>query len=172
MIIGCGGSGKSTLAKKLHDITGIELIQLDKLFWTPGWVELPREKWIEQNKKILAEKDSWIMDGNYGSTMDMRIEKADTIIFMDTPTLVRLFRVVKRYFNYFGKTRPDLPPDCPETITFGFLHYILLFNKTRRPNILKKLQMVEKEKNVFIIADNKSVLALLDNIKNQFHYIS
>ena len=165
MIIGCGGSGKSTLAKKLHKITGLELIHLDQIFWKPGWTELPREEWIEKNKQLLTEKESWIMDGNYGSTMDMRILRADTIVFMDTPTVIRLFRVIKRVFKHYGKSRPDLPADCPERISFEFLHYILLYNKTRRPVILKKLKAVAHKKNVFIVSDKKSILALLKLIK-------
>ena len=128
MIIGCGGSGKSTLAKDLHKITGLELIHLDRIFWTPGWKELPREEWIEKNKKILAEKESWIMDGNYGSTMDMRLEKADTIIFMDTPTQVRLFRVLKRIVKHYGRSRPDMPDNCPEksVLNFGIMSYFII----------------------------------------------
>ncbi len=164
MIIGCGGSGKSTLAKKLHKITGLELIHLDQVFWTPGWIELPREEWIEQNKKILAEKDSWIIDGNYGSTMDMRLEKADAIVFMDTPTYLRLFRVIKRMIKYFGKTRPDMQKDCPERIKLQFLHYILFYNKTRRPAILKKLRSLENEKNTFILRSGKEVQSFLRKI--------
>ena len=90
MIIGCGGSGKTTLAKKVQEITGLELIHLDQVFWNPGWVETTGQEWIDKNKQLLS-KENWIMDGNYGSTMDMRLEQADTIVFMDTPTLSRLF---------------------------------------------------------------------------------
>ncbi|MEO1260641.1 MAG: AAA family ATPase [Bacteroidota bacterium] len=170
MVIGCGGSGKSTLSKKLHAITGLELIHLDQIFWKPGWVELPKEEWIKKNKQILAEKPYWILDGNYSSTMDMRINKADTIIFMDTPTVVRLFRVIKRVVQNFGRSRPDMPANCPERISFQFLHYILFYNLTRRPVILKKLEMVRDKKNVYIISDKKSKLALLKKVEDFFHH--
>ena len=169
MVIGCGGSGKSTLSNQLHQITGLELIHLDQIFWTPGWVEMSKEEWIEKNKKILAEKDSWIIDGNYGSTMDMRLEKADTIVFMDTSTVVRLFRAIYRGIKYFGKTRPDMPTDCPERTSLEFLHYILLYNRTRRPGILKKLKALKDQKNVFIISDKKSRLALIKKVAACFH---
>ena len=164
MIIGCGGSGKSTLAKKLHELSGLELIHLDQVFWMPGWIELPRDEWIEKNKKILTEKDSWIIDGNYGSTMDMRLEKADTVVFMDTPTYLRLFRVLRRMVKYYGKSRPDMPKNCPERISFEFWHYVLFYNKTRRPTILKKLSAIHKEKNVFILRNQKMVDSFLGRV--------
>ena len=149
MIIGCGGSGKSTLAKHIQQRTGLELIHLDQVFWKPGWVNDPKEVWIEKNKNLL-EKESWIMDGNYGSTMDMRMKKSDTIIFMDTPTWLRLYRVLKRGIIYYGKSRPDMPRDCPERLSIEFLHYILFYNKTRRPGILGKLKERKKGQQVYI----------------------
>lgn len=158
MIIGCGGSGKSTLSKKLHQITGLELIHLDQVFWTPGWKELPLSEWIAAHTNILATKNQWILDGNYGSTMDSRLEKADTIIFLSMPTYLLLYRVLKRTFQHYGESRPDMPANCPERISFKFLHYILFYNKTRTPNILKKLEVAKKEgKQVFILRTKKEV---------------
>lgn len=165
MIIGCGGSGKSTLAKQIYYLTKLELIHLDQVFFKPGWIELEKEEWIEKNKELL-KKEEWIIDGNYGSTMDMRLEKADTVIFMDTPTHVRLIRVLKRGIQYFGKTRPDMASGCPERVSIEFLRYILFYNKTRRPNILKKLKFYEKEKQVLILKNKKAINSFLQALKS------
>lgn len=154
MIIGCGGAGKSTLSNQLHQLSGVELIHLDQFFWEPGWVEVSKDKWVEVNKTIL-QKEQWIIDGNYGSTMDMRLAVADTIVFLDTPTLLRLYRIIKRWWQYRGQSRPDMTVDCPERISFEFLHYILLYNKTRRPSILRKLQKNRQTKNVYILRNQQ-----------------
>ena len=168
MIIGCGGSGKSTLSKKLHQLTGLELIHLDQIFWTSGWKELPIQNWKDAHANILATKNQWILDGNYGSTMDSRLGKADAIIFLNMPTYLLLYRVLKRTFQYYGQSRPDMPANCPERISFKFLHYILFYNKTRTPSILKKLAVAKKEKkNVFILRNDKEVEQFLDTLTPQ-----
>ncbi|WP_337956063.1 hypothetical protein [Alicyclobacillus herbarius] len=122
-IIGSPGAGKSTFACRLGDITGIEVFHLDRLFWHPGWVEMPRPEWMELQRK-LVQRPSWIIDGNYGSTMDIRIQAADTVIFLDVPRRVCLWRVMKRVIRYHGQTRPDMGAHCPEKIDLEFFRYI------------------------------------------------
>lgn len=156
MIIGCGGSGKSTLATTLHKLLGHELIHMDSLFFSGHWVEIDRDEWQSLNRKII-QKDTWIMDGNYGSTMDMRIERADTIIFMDAPTLTRLWRVFKRTLTHWGRVRPGMPDECRERFSWQFFHYILMYNPTRRKGILAKLDAVRHEKRIEVLRTNGQV---------------
>ncbi|MGD6899395.1 hypothetical protein [Bacillus infantis] len=80
IIIGSAGAGKSTFAKRLGEMTGIEVIHLDSLFWHEGWVPTGREEWIRIQEGLLR-KEQWILDGNYGGTMDMRMEASDSIFF-------------------------------------------------------------------------------------------
>ncbi|MBA9086239.1 adenylate kinase family enzyme [Fontibacillus solani] len=75
MIIGSSGSGKSTFSRKLGEALNITVYHLDVYFWKPGWVETPREEWIEFNKQLVM-KQKWIIDGYYGSTMDIRVHAA------------------------------------------------------------------------------------------------
>jgi len=160
MIIGCGGSGKSTIAKQLQHLLKLELIHLDAHFFTGNWVEIDRDEWQTLNQ-TLVKKQAWIMDGNYGSTMHMRIDRADTIIFMDFPTTVRLWRVFWRTFRNHGTARPDMPPECRERFSWQFFHYILMYNPTRRKGILKKLDAVRPEKRIEILRNNRQVKAFL-----------
>ena len=81
IIIGSGGSGKSTLARKLGEMTRIPVFHLDALYWKPGWVPTPREEW-NARVKALVNQDQWIIDGNYGGTLNIRMTEADTIIFL------------------------------------------------------------------------------------------
>jgi adenylate kinase family enzyme len=141
-IIGSGGAGKSTLARALHQKLGLPLIHLDAVFWQPGWVETERTLWLEwQQNAVKAE--TWIMDGNYGGSMDVRLSAADTIILLDLPPLLCIFRVLKRWMKYQGRSRPDLNPECPETMELEFLKWILEFRQKKRPAILEKLSKLE-----------------------------
>jgi adenylate kinase family enzyme len=84
VILGRGASGKSTLARRLGDITGLPVIEADKIFWQPGLVPTAREQWIAIQKGIVAE-DRWIIDGDLGryDAVEVRLRAADTIILLN-----------------------------------------------------------------------------------------
>ena len=123
MIIGSGGAGKSTLARKLGEKLNIEVFHLDSLLWRPNWEMVSREEQREIQNDLI-KKEQWIIDGNYGGTMDVRLEAADTIIFMDFPRVICLYRAVKRYFQYRGKSRPDMVEGNDERLDWNFLKWI------------------------------------------------
>lgn len=76
------------------------------MFWKPNWVSISKdEQRTIQND--LVKKEEWIIDGNYGGTMEIRLNAADTIIFLDIPIPVCVFRALKRILRYRNKTRPD-----------------------------------------------------------------
>lgn len=134
IVIGSPGSGKSYLAKKLSEITSYPLYHLDNLFWNPGWIETPKEKWIEVQKKITTG-DKWIIDGNYDSTMDIRFEACDAIIFININRVICIKNAIIRH----GKKRTDLPDYCVEKFNkdlLEFLIYIWRFPKNKKPNII------------------------------------
>ena len=99
VLIGCGGAGKSTLAIQLAEKTNLPLFHLDRLFWNAGWKEVDKEIFIQKQAAIL-ETDKWIIDGNYGGTMEKRLEQADTIIFLDFSTITCLVGIFSRYLRY------------------------------------------------------------------------
>lgn len=140
LIIGSGGAGKSTLARRLHEATGIELIHLDQIYWQPNWVEPSKADWIKTVEN-LAEKDAWIMDGNFGGTLEMRLEKCDTVLFLDLPRTVCVYRALKRLIKYRGKTRPDMGEGCTEKFDFEFIKWIWNYpakTKLKVENYLEK----------------------------------
>ena len=153
MIIGCCGAGKSTLARKLHKQTNLPLIHLDQHYHLPDWQEPGKEDWIAINSELIQGKE-WIIDGNYGSTMDMRFATADTVIYMDYPTARCLWRVIKRIWKYHGQVRPDMPKGCRERFNLEFLHYVATFGIVKRPGLLKKLDAFGGKK-VFIRSDDE-----------------
>jgi len=107
ILIGSGGSGKSTLARQLGAKLKLKVYHLDALFWKPNWVGVPKN---EQRKiqNELVKNETWIIDGNYGGTMDIRLNAADTIIFLDVHRTICVYRVFKRMLQYRNKTRPDM----------------------------------------------------------------
>jgi adenylate kinase family enzyme len=128
LVIGSPGAGKSTLSHDLAAHTGLPLHHLDKMFWLPGWIERDRE----EGRAILADvlaRESWIIDGNYGSTLPMRLERADTVAWLDYPTRLCLTRAVKRWWHYRGQTRRDMTEGCPERFNLEFLLYVLTFRR-------------------------------------------
>jgi adenylate kinase family enzyme len=138
LVIGCGGSGKSTLARALSRKLGLPRVGLDREYWRPGWVEPPLEEW-EARVRELCLAAEWVMDGNYGDTMELRLAHADTVIFLDLPTLSCLAGIVRRYLRWRGRTRPDMPAGCPEMIDAEFLRYVLGYRRTRRAAVLERL---------------------------------
>ena len=153
MVIGCCGAGKSTFSKRLSIITELEIIHLDQYYWKPNWKETEKPEWNKIVKKLLT-RPKWIMDGNYGGTMDIRISRADTIIFLDYSTIKCLWRITKRIFKYQGRERPDMPIGCKERFDLKFYHYVATYNLTRRKNILESLRKIKEKKQILIFKND------------------
>ncbi|MBT4500077.1 MAG: DNA topology modulation protein [Gemmatimonadetes bacterium] len=160
-IIGAGGAGKSTLARQLGEVLGIEVIHLDALFWKPGWVDTPRDEWAAIQRELVA-RDEWIIDGNYGGTMDIRLDAADTVLFLDASRWRCIYQVLKRRIQYHGKTRPDLDAGCPERIGWEFLQWIWTYPERKRPGILEKLTDISA--SVITLRSRRQVRAFLDDL--------
>lgn len=163
ILIGSGGAGKSTLARQLGSKLKLKVYHLDALFWQPNWVGLPKD---EQRKiqNELVKKKKWIIDGNYGGTMDIRLNAADTIIFLDLHRTICVYRAIKRMLQYRNKTRPDMGAGCKERLDFGFLKWIWNYPKAKRPGILKKLEQLTAEKRVVILKSPKHIQEFLEKV--------
>lgn len=146
MVIGCPGSGKSTFSRELHARTGIPLYHLDRMYWKADRTTVDKSVFREQLARTVA-LDSWIIDGNYGSTLEMRMEACDTVIFLDYSTEVCLQGVQARR----GKPRPDMPWIEAENETDEeFMNFIRNFSEESRPKIITLLEKyADKEIHVF-----------------------
>jgi len=144
IVIGCPGSGKSTFARSLAKKTGLPLYYLDMMYWNADRTIVERGAFRAKVAQLL-EKDRWIIDGNYFSTMEMRMEKCDTVFFLDYPREVCLGGVEAR----MGKPRPDMPWTETEWDA-EFRQYIEDFGEQCRPKILALLEKyTEKEIHIF-----------------------
>lgn len=162
-IIGSAGAGKSTFSRQLGKHTGLPVYHLDALHWKPGWVPTPREEW-DAFQRQLVQGGQWIIDGNYARTLDIRLQAADTIIWLDMPTHLCLYRAVKRTLMYRGKTRPDLTAGCPERFELQFLKWIWNFRKKQRPALLNRLTALSGQKTVIILRSPKEAEHFLKQI--------
>lgn len=143
MIIGCPGSGKSTFARVLAAKTGLPLHYLDMMYWNPDRTTKPKDEFRAALRETV-ELTEWIIDGNYGSTLEIRMEACDTVIFLDYPVEVCIAGVEERR----GKPRPDMPwvetePDLE------FIEFIKKYNEESRPKVIELLEKY-KEKNIII----------------------
>ena len=160
MIIGCGGSGKSTLATRLGRKLSFPIHHLDRLFWQPGWTRSPKDEWRRVQEDLCSERE-WILDGNYGGTMDVRFAAADTIIFLDVSTFTCLVGAFQRFLRFHGRSRPDVTEGCPERLEREYLTWIWRYRRDRRPRILQKLNELKDEKRVVILTSRHEVREFL-----------
>lgn len=160
IVIGCPGSGKSTLSRKLHNITEIPLYHLDMLFWNEDKTTVEKGVFLKRLSEVLI-KDSWIIDGNFSSTMEQRMNECDTVIFLDYPTDVCLDGVEKRR----GKPRGDIPWIETEEDE-EFTEFIKTFNVSRKPAILELLDKY-KEKNILIFKSREEADRFLNKCEGK-----
>ncbi len=159
MVIGSPGSGKSTFSRRLAEKTGLPLIHLDREYWNAGWIETPREEWIRKQELLVAQ-DEWIMDGNYGGTMEIRLEKADTVILFDLNRWVCLTGCFRRVMTNIGRVRPDMPEGCPEKFDVEFMKYIWNFPKASGQGNKERLSRYP-DKNIVVFNRRSQAEAFL-----------
>ena len=158
IVIGCPGSGKSTFSKALHKITDIPLFHLDMIFWNADKTTVEKTVFLDRLLKIV-QKDEWIIDGNYASTMELRMQACDTIIFLDYPLDVCLNGIKERK----GKTRSDLPWIEPDEDDAEFIEFIKNYNVESRPKVMKLLDKYS-HKDIFIFNNRDEVDEFLNQI--------
>ena len=163
LIIGICGSGKSYLAKQLKKKFNLPVIHLDKEFWKSGWVVTPQSEWKIKVKELLKQK-SWIMDGNFSSTLNIRIPVADTIIYLDFNRYTALYNVLKRVFNSYGKVRSDLADNCPERFDWEFMKYVWKFPKIEKPKTEKALQNFTNQKKIIRLKNRNEVNSFIKSL--------
>jgi len=163
LILGSSGSGKSTFARLLAEQLGSELIHLDSHYWRPNWVAISPDEW-DQLLRELVERDSWVMDGNYSKSLDLRLAYADTVIFLDYHRLLCLWRCVGRYLRYRGRVRPELAPGCYEKLDWEFITWIWNYPRRSRPQVWAALERHAGEKRIYRLRGNREVAHFLTDL--------
>lgn len=159
IVIGCPGSGKSYFSKKLKDILNYPIYHLDLIWNKPDKTTISREEFDSILNKIFLE-DTWIMDGNYQRTLEMRINACDTIILLDFDLEVSLEGATSRV----GQQRDDMPWK-EESLSEEFKNKILSFREEKLPEIYKLLDKYKDEKEIIIFKNREESNNYLDGLK-------
>jgi adenylate kinase family enzyme len=147
VILGRGASGKSTLARRLGKITGLPVIELDKIFWKPGLVATPRDQWVVIQEKLVVG-DEWIMDGDLGpyDAVEVRLRAADTIILLD-------FGLVRCAWRAFRRSR--------EGADFWF--WVLAYRRKSRPFLMHTIAKHAANADLQIFRDPEALRRFIAN---------
>ena len=138
VILGCSGAGKSTFARALGAKLGAPVTHLDVLFWRPGWVE-PEPNVFRAAVAAAVAGDAWVTDGNFASrTFDLRLPRAEAILFIDQPRWLCVLRILWRWVKWRGRTRPDLAEGCYEKLDWEFVLWTWNFQRQSKPRILRE----------------------------------
>lgn len=143
-IIGGSGTGKTTLAKNLGKQLNLPVYYIDGIHHLKNW-EI-RDK--DERDKIILEiinKDKWIIDGTYKSTLKQRLKKADCVIYLDYSTFAQIRGILGRFIKKHGKEKEEIP-GCKEKMSWDFFWWVVNWRKNKRPTIIKNIQEVNNEK--------------------------
>jgi adenylate kinase family enzyme len=162
IIVGSGGAGKSTFAKQLGDALKIEVIHLDRLYWKPNWITTPKDEW-SKIVQLLLTRDSWVMDGNFGGTREMRMRASDTVIFLDIPRRICLYRILKRFVIYRGTNRPDMAEGCNERFDWEFIQWVWTYPKRARSRVPAQFEQFT-DKNFVVLRSTREIESFLQGL--------
>ena len=162
IVIGSPGSGKSTFSRELNRITNIPLYYLDMLFWREDKSHVDREELIKKTKEVFRE-DSWIIDGNYGATLKLRLDECDTVFFLDYPLEVCLSGIKERK----GKKREDMPWIEPLEDDNEFIDYVKDFAKNQVPEIKETLKDY-KDKDIIVFTSREEGDEYLERLRESY----
>ena len=161
IVIGCPGSGKSTFSKSLHKITRIPLYHLDVLFWNEDKTTVEKSVFLDSLLKVI-QNDEWIIDGNYSSTMELRMQACDTVIFLDYPLEVCLNGIKERK----GKPRSDMPWIESDEDDADFIEFIKNYNSQSRPKVTELLKRYS-HKDIYIFSNRIQAEEFLNKIERR-----
>jgi adenylate kinase family enzyme len=164
LVIGASGTGKSTLARRMGAKLGLPVIHLDQHYWSRGWTAPEAEDW-RHRVEGLAAREAWVMDGNYSGTFDLRLPRAQAIVWLDLPRWLYFPRAVKRTLVNYGRERGDLGPGCPERLDLDFLFgWVWTYPSRSRPRTLRLVEALKDTKPIVVLQTPAQVRAFADGL--------
>jgi adenylate kinase family enzyme len=148
VILGRGGSGKSTLALKLNRLTGLPVIELDKIFWRQGLTATSRDEWVK-TQETLIEQERWIMEGDLGpyDAVEVRLRAADSVILLDFSLARCAWQALRR-----GRERAD------------FWQWLVTYRWRSRPRLMQAIAKYAPGAEVYVIGNPAALTRLVTDI--------
>ena len=145
-IIGPPGSGKTTLSRKLSQLNSLPIIHMDNWGVEGKYNALNNKPLFTKKIAQECEKEKWIMEGVYKSTLVNRMPRAELTIFLDFPRRICIYRILKRRIAYHNKQREEMSANWKERINWVFFFFSWNFNKKERPKIKSELEKYPNQK--------------------------
>ena len=156
LVIGSPGAGKSTLATRLAAALELPVHYLDLHHWKPGW-QYRETAEARERVRAIVETPVWVMDGNFAESFDLRMPRADTLVWLDYPRSTCVRRILLRSIRDHGRQKPDLPEGCPEKFDASALRFAWKFPAQSRPQIVTALERHGGHLNVFRLDGDRAV---------------
>jgi adenylate kinase family enzyme len=157
-VVGCGGSGKSYLARELGRILGVPVTHLDAVFYDAEWNERPMDEFAALQSELVS-RPGWVIDGNYNSTLPIRLEACDTVVLMDVSTIAALYGVFSRQVRHGAGPRGN---GIHNRIHWGGLRYVATYRRKMRPRVIAKIEeYAAPHADVVLLANRKQTRAWL-----------
>jgi adenylate kinase family enzyme len=163
LIVGPLGTGKSTLALKLGDLLEIPVHHLDWLYWGDTWTPPPPSEWQELLDD-LVNGDSWIIDGNFTSSLPQRLAAADTVIYLDLPPSTSTIRAIRRRILHRWRRAPGVPGGERPMFNVQLFRWIWEFPSQHRPHLIAQLRQPPVAHKAIILRNRRDVRRFLRSV--------
>lgn len=157
-VVGCGGSGKTLLANRLGALLGLPVVHLDGAYYDVDWRPKPPDEFAALQDELTAQP-RWIMDGNYASSLHIRLARADTVVFLDLPAHACLRGIVSRRLRYRGGQHAD---GVYDRITWSFVRYIWGYRRAMRPRVMRLIADHGSQARLVRLTSRRQVRRFLD----------
>jgi len=157
-IVGCGGSGKSWLARSLGSRLGVTPVHLDGLYYDQDWKPLDKEQFAALQRDLVAAP-RWIIDGNYASSLPIRLQVADTVIFLDLPGWTCLWGIAQRRLHHRGGQHQDI--GVYDRITWSFVRYVLGYRRQMAPRVRRLIADHAGNAEVVVLRSRRAIRGYL-----------
>ena len=146
-VIGNSGSGKSTFSKRLAEKLGSPYLEMDLLFHGPNWTQ-PAPEVFQDRIREAVSGERWVLDGNYhGKTYEIKWPRSTSVIWIDTPFVHNLWRMVCRTMNR-AWTKKELWPGTGNRESFRQALFstdsMILWMLTSYPKIQKRYSQIQR----------------------------
>ena len=164
IVIGPGGSGKSYFSKELSQILNIPVFHLDNIFWNKNKTHISKEEFDVRLNEILNE-ESYIIDGDYSRTYEIRMKNSDTIFFFNFSLEDSLKGAASRVGSY--------RTDCPfieDEFDPEFKEFLINWQIETRPIVLELLEKY-KNKNIIVFNNREEKEKYISQISSKINII-
>jgi adenylate kinase family enzyme len=160
-IIGCGGSGKSYVARTLGNLLDAPVTHLDAEFFDSEWNKIPMPEFEARQRALVAEP-SWVIDGNYNSTLPVRLHACDTVVFLDLPTVTCLWGALSRQVRHGAGQKQAA--GVYNRMNREVIRYIRTYRTKMRPKVLRKIDEHAQHATVVTLTSRRQVRRWLTQV--------